>query len=163
MEEDIKILEDKIKISRDLFNDYGTHNYLKEPEMQMIENLIARYKELEEEKELDNGMRQLFENDMLGYIKGYEDGRNGTTGLAYKVGKQFADYTLTLRLNQYKEDYIKARNLLEDSISKSKVKEKIKKLKEEAKSERVLPLEIIEEQNRNINYKIEVLQELLED
>lgn len=124
MEEDIKILEELIEIGLEDFTDIT----ITDRQAQAIENLIARYKELEEEKELHNDMRQLFENSMLGYINGYEDGRNGTTGLAYKVGKQFADYTLTLRLNQYKEDYIKARNLLEDSIPKSKVQEKIEDL-----------------------------------
>lgn len=62
---------------------------------------------------------------MLGYISGYEDGYNRRTGLPYQVVKHFADDKLTLKLNQYKEDYLKTRKLLDESIPKSKVKEAI--------------------------------------
>ena len=57
--EDIEILENKIKMSRDLFNNIGSYTYLDEAIMQAIENLIERNKELEKhyehEQEYING------------------------------------------------------------------------------------------------------------
>ena len=51
---------------------------------------------------------------------------------------------------------------LHDSISKSKVREKIEELEKFIESKRILPVDIIEDQNRNVKWKIEALQELLE-
>lgn len=51
----------------------------------------------------------------------------------------------------------------EETIPKSKVREKIEELEKFIESKRILPVDIIEDQNRNVKWKIEVLQELLEE
>ena len=48
-------------------------------------------------------------------------------------------------------------------INKDKIRDKIKELEKEKENKRILPFEIIEEQNKNIKYKIEILEELLEE
>ena len=50
MEEDIKILKNKIKRSRELNEEIGTHIFFNEDLMNIVENLINRVKELEENR-----------------------------------------------------------------------------------------------------------------
>ena len=106
----------------------------------LLSKILKEYRkeieELKKENDLYKKTKQLFENDLLGYIKGYEDGRNGSTGLAYKVGKEFADYTLSLQLNRYKESYIGVRKELDNAISKDKIREKIEDLEKEQEDNR---------------------------
>lgn len=160
----IEILEEFIKHYKEVQEKYKDDEiqaeierscYFEEVPAEAIENLIQENKELK----ICNKIKQLLENDMLGYIRGYKDGRNGSTGLAYQVGKQFSDYILTLKLNNYKEDYLKARKLLDESIPKSKIKEKIEELEKEYKILQQTSDFIIAD---TIQPKIEVLQELLE-
>ena len=48
MEEDIKILENAIRCNKKQFEELGVHIILQDDEIQAIENLINRVKELEE-------------------------------------------------------------------------------------------------------------------
>ena len=58
------------------------------------------------------------------------------------------------------------KSITKNFISKDKIKKKIEKLeksKELDENRRKLPFDLVQEQNKNIDYKIEVLQELLEE
>lgn len=152
--EDIKILEN-LKENVALFSG-GWQPILKQEEKQAIENLINRNKELEEENKIYKNIKHLMDNEILGYMEGYRAGRDGITGIA-KVGENYEKYILNIRLNQYKQSYIKVRELLDDSIPKTKIKEKIEELEMKSKKETLSVSFWV------IQSKIRVLQELLEE
>ena len=148
MEEDIKILEDFIKyyeaeaISRKF---RGTLSIsVDEQDIQALENLLTRYKQLEEEKK------------KLKTIKGFEEENIEVSKFGEWVGKDYIDY---------KFEYENYQRILADSIPKSKIKEKIKELKYQT-----LYINGITDKNEteiaslgSLFGKIQVLQDLLEE
>lgn len=111
----------------------GFDNLISYRQKQAIENLIARNKELEED------------NEELKADNKYLDER-----------VQFLEARRKDIINKFQNE------ITDTTIPKSKVIEKIKELEKFIESKRILPVDIIEDQNRNVKWKIEVLQELLE-
>ena len=130
MEEDIKILEDFIKyyeaeaISRKF---RGTLSIsVDENDIEAIENLINRNKELEklelEHQKINGNLREkikeLEKNKELKTIKGFEENIE-VSKFGEWVGKNYIDY---------KFEYENYQKILADYIPKSKIKEKIEEL-----------------------------------
>ena len=140
MEEDIKILEEKIKEWEPYKNiDFPTETgKLIQKENQAIENLIKGYRELEENKELKT-------------IKGFEENIE-VSKFGEWVGKNYIDY---------KFEYENYQRILADYIPKSKIREMLEELKE---------IKRVQENNpftspvyiKELEYGIQILEELLE-
>lgn len=122
--------------------------------LKLIENLLKerqsdkdRIKELEEEKEINKKITLFAENQMLGYMQGYEEGKKHKTTATAILAEQYKDYLIQ---EQIKRCF----------IPKSLIKEKIEELKNN-------PLKIY--QNNKYYYEtssynkiiIQVLEELL--
>lgn len=145
MEEDIKVLEEIIEINKK----YGIDICINRDEIQAIENLIARNKELEEEN-----IKYERANDYLQTLnhKYYEDNvtllrKNGNVEiLSDDIHFKYID-----DVNNY--------------IPKSKVREKIDELEKEIeeKQENCLDFTLMHEHEIDTNAIIKVLQELLEE
>ena len=152
MEEDIEIIEELIKAAKD-YNQYEGNKYYKS-----IENLINRNKELEEYQhkvneilnvDTDNLDNILIKNNQEGLKKCVTQFRNQVEELEKEKLSKSGIYKIGI---DFDNDY----------IPKSKVREKIEELEKFIESKRILPVDIIEDQNRNVKWKIEALQELLE-
>lgn len=150
--------------------------------LNLIEKLQKENEELKQDRNNNYQMIALAQNEMLGYIKGYEDGKKSKkSAVAFAVENQ-EYYLIRKEIEHYKEHIVKlqkeseklknqeatARKINEllvqrysNSISLQKVKDKIEELKNK-------PLKI--NQNDKYYYEtdaynkivIQVLQELLE-
>jgi len=110
-------------------------------DIKVLENFIRIYKELDEKStDFYFNKAEIPMQTIENLIKGYKD-------LEEKCA------------SEYTRGFVDG---LHDSISKSKVREKIEELEKFIESKRILPVDIIEDQNRNVKWKIEALQELLE-
>jgi hypothetical protein len=64
MEEDIKVLEERVKKSRQLFEEVGSHMFLNEEIITIIENLLNAYKKIDKDyEELEQAYEKLKEEN----------------------------------------------------------------------------------------------------
>lgn len=130
MEENIKILEGYLDRNTQLFEDYGENAIIQDKEIQAIENLIKGYREYKNfyHRRLKE-WRTKFENQEKHFLN---------------------------ELDEYDEEREKLKKQLDNSIPKSKVKEKIEELQESKE---------FAYRDEEIMFKkaIQVLQELMED
>lgn len=120
---------------------------------------------LEDKEEIENFLKR------LGYIEeGYLTNGHMSVGNINDINKAIKlietliseNKELKEKVKEINEEYSAEQKYeMENTIPKSKIEKLIEKLKKEKESKRVLPFDIIDEQNKNINYKIEILQSLL--
>ena len=158
IEETIKIIERKIKEAEHYLDITGLYLTLDEELRNALMNILSDYKKvLEENEELKQDrnnnyqMIALAQNEALGYMQGYEDGKKSKrSAVAYIVENQ-QYYILNKQIEHYKEwieklqkkneELEEINNELEaekneairrynfETIPKQKVKDKIEKLK----------------------------------
>lgn len=118
MEEDIKILEERIKKSRQLFEEVGSHIFLSEETITAIEKLINRVKELEESEQYlydayqDAGKKMFeyseklekLENRIKEKIEEYDKQRSkmekADNGVGFTLGNEWSDLKAKIQVLQ---------------------------------------------------------------
>lgn len=160
MEEDIKVLEEKIKLNRKDFENEGYHCCFDEETMQLVENLINRNKELEDTL-----------NDLVQV-------KQDVGSISYTMPSKLAKASIEVLVNsglKIENEKLKKENIelndklqmtknsivignldiVEDYIPKSKVREKITQIKMKADYDWLF----------KYDYKdvIDILQELLQE
>lgn len=183
-EEDIKIIENLKEAINSGLCYFGSVTMYDCGYQEALEHILSDYKrvlkeneELKQEKINNYKMMALAQNEALGYMQGYEDGKNSRTSAIASIVENQQYYIIREQIEKY-EEHIKRlqkenkelknqevtqRKINEllvqrysNSISLQKVKDKIENLQNE-KEEYYSQYKIDE-----LNDKIQVLQELLE-
>lgn len=109
IEEDIKILESIIKINNDYLK--GIENQtINQKEIKALEHILSDYKrvlkeneELKQDKNNNYQMIALAQNEMLGYMQGYEDGKKLKRSAVTCVVENQQYYIIKKEFEHYKE------------------------------------------------------------
>ncbi len=192
-EEDIELLQDETSSLGLFFKCKGSEQY-----KIALEHILSDYKrvlkeneELKQDRNNNYQMIALSQNEMLGYIQGYEDGKKLRKNAVANIVENQQYYILNKQIEKYKEcieklqkdneelkewqetyksekkmknEYVKLYQdllLKENVIPVQKVKDKIEKLNDESHAEELE--DIMNRKNYTITELVQyVLQELLE-
>ena len=188
--EEITFVENEIKNTRKSFEEVGCYAFFDEDLCKSLEHILSDYKrvlkeneELKQDRNNNYQMIALAQNEVLGYMQGYEDGKKLKRNAVACVVENQEYYLIRKEIEHYKEHIVKLQKeneelknklldtlegqkvikeetpqyIKENYISKEKVKDKIKEIGEKIKYEENEKVVIYLHKQKNI------LQELIEE
>lgn len=110
--EKITFVENKIKNTRRLFEEVGCHTFFDEDLCKAIEQILSEYKrvlkeneELKQDRNNNYQMIVLAQNEVLGYMQGYEDGKKLKRSAIANIVENQQYYIIKKQIEKY-ETYI---------------------------------------------------------